>query len=92
MSINARNTLDAVVEYVEINPSSTIDDDTVNDYCESHGVACSWTPVTADDGVTGHAGNNRYLVTVSFEHWFAWASGSFSKNVSFSAYTRSVQY
>ena len=88
--VNARNTLNAVVEYIEVNPTEVFDATLVNDYCADKNVACAWTTGSSDIGVEGNAGLNRYEVSVSFNHWFAWIS--LNRSITFTALTRIVDY
>lgn len=81
LSNNARDTLNATVEYLEI---YGYDQSTIDTYATQRGIDIGVTPLTAPEGKT------RYEVTASFSHMFAWIN--LSSRISYTATTRAVEY
>lgn len=87
LSNNARDTLNAVVAYVEI---KGYDEGTISNVAERTGTEIAVVPLNSNEGITANGDKNRYQVDVSFEHIFAWILQR--NKVTYTAITRAVEF
>lgn len=87
LSNNARDTLNAVTEYVEI---KGYDNAVITNLANKTGTEIAVVPLTSNNGIATNGEKNRYEIQVSFKHVFAWLN--LKNKITYSAITRAVDY
>lgn len=89
LSLHARNSSYAIVEYLEISGYNEETKSTIEDYADKNHLRVEITPMT-EEGLFGNGEKNRYKIEVAFDHFLSILD--LMHETKFVLFTRAVDY